>query len=270
MSKYEELKKLKEQLNIVIDGVENYPTDGPSVVIANHNCLMDIFYLPLSLPEQSVSLISSRLLYKKELERQQTVNRYLDAFPIEAHGGKAYSKLCLKYAVEILKNNISLNIFPEGAYVEENIVYRGRTGASRILFEGKRNGVNPNLVPVAIKVINDNLDMDSFTPSLDNRVEVSIMKPIDYEEYYEKFYTTDDDLQRNLALHYPIDLSMIGISQIIGKDYVNEYIKLRPRETMILPCGEQIPISEAIQSEYISSYEEELSKLSKKLIKTLR
>lgn len=270
MSKLEELKKLREQLNIEINGLENYPTEGPNVVISNHNCLMDIFYLPLSIPEDSVSLISSRLLYKRELERQQAVNKYLYAFPIEAHGGKEYSKLCLKYALEILKNNISVNIFPEGAYVEEDIVYRGRTGASRILFSGKREGLNPNLVPVAIKVINDNLDMDSFTPSLDNRVEVSIMKPIDYEEYYESFYSTDNAELRNIALHYPIDLSMIGISQIIGKDYVNEYIKLRPRETMILPSGEQIPISEARQSEYISSYEEELSKRSKELIKTLK
>ena len=145
-TKLEELKELRDQLNISINGLNNYQVGEPNLIICNHNCLMDIFYLPSVLPEETVSLVSARLMYKKDPERKKMVNRYLNAMPIEAHGGRLYSSLCLKYATELLCNNISLNIFPEGAYVPENIIYRGRTGASRILFYARKNGIKPNLI----------------------------------------------------------------------------------------------------------------------------
>lgn len=117
MSKLEELKKLREYLNIQIINKDNYPKDYPSVIITNHNRLMDIFYVPAAIDEDIVSLISARLVYKKDFDRLEMVNRYLNAFPIEAHGGKAYSEMCLRYARNLLMSGKSLSIFPEGAYI---------------------------------------------------------------------------------------------------------------------------------------------------------
>lgn len=87
MNKLEELKKLREHVNLVVKNLDNYPKDEINVLVSNHNCLMDIFYLPMALPEEIISLISARLVYKNENNRKEIVNRYLNAMPIEAHGG---------------------------------------------------------------------------------------------------------------------------------------------------------------------------------------
>ncbi len=87
MNKLEELKKLREQVNLSVINLDNYPKNQINVLVSNHNCLMDIFYLPMALPEEIVSLISARLVYKKENNRKGIVDKYLNAMPIEAHGG---------------------------------------------------------------------------------------------------------------------------------------------------------------------------------------
>ena len=97
-NKLDELKKLKNDL-IKVNGLENIDNKIPSIIISNHNCLMDIFYLPLVLNNEIVSLISPRLIYKKVENRQETVNKYLYAMPIEAHGGKTYSNICIKQSI---------------------------------------------------------------------------------------------------------------------------------------------------------------------------
>ena len=98
MSKLEELKKLKEQLQLEIVGKNNIPSDAPSVIISNHNRLMDIFYLPFAFDEDIISLVSARLVYKQDQDRLSYINKYLNAFPIEAHGGKTYSNIPLPKA----------------------------------------------------------------------------------------------------------------------------------------------------------------------------
>jgi len=105
------LIQLKEMLNLEIEGRENFPTDAPSVVIANHNCLKDIFYVPAALPNNSVSLISSRLVYKNIKERKKAIHDLLYPMPIEAHGGGGYAEICLKYAAKLLRNGCTLSIF---------------------------------------------------------------------------------------------------------------------------------------------------------------
>ena len=57
MNKLEELKKLREHVNLVVKNLDNYPKDEINVLVSNHNCLMDIFYLPMALPEEIISLM---------------------------------------------------------------------------------------------------------------------------------------------------------------------------------------------------------------------
>lgn len=52
-------------------------------------------------------------------QEKKAFNEYLYTMPMEAHGGKKYSSLCLEYITELVKNGIDISIFPEGAYVEE-------------------------------------------------------------------------------------------------------------------------------------------------------
>lgn len=268
-SKLEELKKLREELNITLNGLENYKVGEPNLVICNHNCLMDIFYLPTVIPEDTVSLVSARLIYKKELERKKMVNKYLNAMPIEAHGGRVYSGICLKYATDILCNNISLNIFPEGAYVDENIIYRGRTGASRILFYARQKGIQPNLIPVSINIKNEIKDLDNYYPN-DDEVEINILEPINYDDAYYQFIESKNIELKNAALHKPIDDGMRLIAESINRPYINEYIQLRPKNNVIFDDGSTLDTTVAQSLYYIYNYYKKLDIEKEKYVKILK
>ncbi len=267
MNKLAELKKLRDTLNVEINGLENLDRNSSNLFIANHNCLKDIFYLPMVLPMESVSLISARLLYKRDEKRQAMVNKYLYAMPIEAHGGPHYSQMCLDHAQNLLQNNISLSIFPEGAYVEENVIYRGRTGASRIVYFSRNNGTHVNLVPVAIDINIDNLDDYDLIP--EDMVQITILEPIDYEQAYYNYQYSLTNEDKNVNLHKPIDEAMAKIAKILGREYVNDYIKLRPKNNVIFPNGETILTEQAQRKDLMLCYDNALAEREKMLVRTL-
>lgn len=264
MTKLEELKKIREKIDLEVKGIDNYDLKTPTIFIANHNCLLDIFYLPMSIPIEIVSLISSRLIYKKENSRQEMVNKYLNSFPIEAHGGMKYANMCLEYAGELLKEGMSLSIFPEGAYIQDCVIHKGRTGATRILYNARSNDLKINLVPVSISIDKNGIDLDDYS-HFDKSVIVTILKPIDYEEEYYKYINTDDMVEKNQCLHIPIDKGMKQIASNLGIEYKDEYIKLRPKGNVIFADGTTVQTDQAIEESYISQYEEEL----KQKVKTL-
>lgn len=199
MNKLEELNELRKQVNLVVKNIDNYPKNEINVLVSNHNCLMDIFYLPMALPEEIISLISARLVYKNEKDRKKMVNKYLHAFPIEAHGGIKYTNMCLEHATRILESEKSVNIFPEGAYVSEKKVFRGHTGSSRIIYQARNKGKQVNLIPVSI-YISRNDDLDNYNMVGDN-VEVTVLPSIDYEEAYYSYKYAQNEEEMNKFLH---------------------------------------------------------------------
>lgn len=267
-NKLDELKKLKNDL-IKVNGLENIDNKIPSIIISNHNCLMDIFYLPLVLNNEIVSLISPRLIYKKIENRQETVNKYLYAMPIEAHGGKTYSNICINKATELLNNNISLNIFPEGAYInDQTTVYRGRTGATRILFNAVKQGTKANIIPAAINIKNiTDLDCYEFN---EKEVEITILPPIEYESAFNKFSNTEDTNIKNEALHQVTDEGMKAIAQALNRLYKNEYIELYKKGNVIFEDGKTINIEDAQNQIYINKYNNELTNRQKIITKQIK
>ncbi len=266
-SKLEVLKKLREQINLEVKGLENYDTTVPNLIIANHNCLMDIFCLPMSLPEEVISLISARLIYKKELARQQMVETYLQAMPIEAHGGAFYSDACLDSASKLLQEGHSVSIFPEGAYVEENVIYKGRTGATRILYTARAKGIKANLIPVAIDIKKTKSTLDSYEPPV-SKVTVSILHPINYEDSYENYIHSHNRELKNIYLHQPIDEGMRKIADRLGREYKDEYIVLQSKGNVIFANGEIIAVENANTRAAYTRYNTELEERSKRIKKS--
>ena len=264
MSKLETLKKLRNELDIQINGKDNYPKDVPCVIITNHNRLLDIFYTPLAFDNDIVSLISARLVYKQDLSRLEVVNKYLNAFPIEAHGGNKYSNMCLDYASKILDNKINLSICPEGAYLEgKDYVYKGRTGAIRILFKSLDNNNFSYLLPVSID-IETNKELDCYNVGKD-KVKIEILNPIDPINYYKDFNDSYEK-EKNVILHKMIKEGMQNISKSLNREYLDEYIELYPKGNVIFNEGITIPKEEAQDKIYIEKYNNDLNKLSLKLI----
>lgn len=266
MNKKERLEELKGKLNLIVEGKENYPKDYSSIIVANHNSLKDIFYLPFGFDDEIVSLVSSRLIYKRDLERQVLVRKYLNAFPIEAHGGNSYSELCLENASKLISAGISCNIFPEGAYIDDKEnVYKGRTGAARILFKSIENGYLPHFIPVSIDVESSSKDLDDYNLDGD-KVTIKILEPIDYssELYdYKQCYNKEGE---NKILHSVTDRAMKSIADSLGRTYQDEYIELFKKGNVIFENGDVIDTEVAQKNNYINRYEMELENRVLKLI----
>ncbi len=227
-SKLEQLKKLREKLNMEVEGIENYPKDEKVLMIANHQCLMDIFYLPCATLSPQISVVSSRLTFKQIELRQKTLNTYLHTMPIETGGGRMYADICINHIVDVFANagGINLNIFPEGAYLPgQNVVYRGKTGAARILFQTRDKNVDVKLLPIAIQHNNPILDVDSYAIEefCNHPVKIQVLEPIDYEEWYYQYKNSTTKEETNHAMHAVIDQGLSQIAKTINLPYMNQY-----------------------------------------------
>lgn len=267
MNKLEELKKLRNQVNLIIKNVDNYPKGEINVLVSNHNCLMDIFYLPMSLPEEIISFISARLIYKNESDRKDVVNKYLYAMPIEAHGGSVYSNICLEQATKFLINGKSISIFPEGAYVYDKKIFKGRTGASRIAYNARNTGKKVNLVPISIYV-SRNDDLDSYNKVGDN-AEITILPAIDYEESYYNYKHSKTKEEMNMFLHQPIDNAMRCIANSLNIPYDDNYIELRAKGNVMFDDGSVVDVNIAQNSEFVNRYNNELNGRFLRLLKSM-
>jgi len=257
MGKLDILKCIRDEINISIEGSENINYDSPCLFVSNHNCLMDIFYLPMSIDVPIVDMISARLIYKKVFDRQKMVNDCLYSMPIEAHGGKVYSDMCLDSGISLLNSGISLGIFPEGAYLSGNNIYRGRTGASRILFGAMDKGIDVNLIPVGINVFGD-YDLDSYI--FDDRViNIRILPNIKCDNWYDMFKEGNSFSDRNNALHGPIDICMKSIADAMDRPYINDYIELYPKGNVIFSNGDTVLTGLAQNPEFVNEYNMELN-----------
>jgi len=143
------LQTIGREMAITTHGFDDMPED-PNVFVANHACMRDIFAIPASLPEDCDVVISSRLAYKNSsvdtAVRRLVIENALHTIPLEVHGGKEYLEVGLKMARQALLDGRSLLIFPEGAYTGDAQVTKGRTGASRILFEASIGGGETQLI----------------------------------------------------------------------------------------------------------------------------
>lgn len=238
------LQTIGREMAITTHGFDDIP-EGPNVFVANHACMRNIFAIPASLPEDCDVVISSRLAYKNSsvdtAVRRLMIENALHTIPLEVHGGKEYLKTGLEMARRALLDGRSLLIFPEGAYTGDAQVTKGRTGASRILFDANVGGVEPNLLPVGIRYEPWPTDLDAYIPQ-DEQIDITLCDPIDYTNAYQKYATSTDRESRRQALRAPIDMAMRAIAEATDLPYIDEPIELWPRKTMILESGEEVPI----------------------------
>lgn len=238
------LQTIGREMAITTHGFDDMPED-PNVFVANHACMRDIFAIPASLQEDCDVVIGSRLAYKNSsvdtAVRRLVIENALHTIPLEVHGGKEYLEVGLKMARQALLDGRSLLIFPEGAYTGDAQVTKGRTGASRILFEASIGGVKPNLLPVGIHYEPWPTDLDAYIHQ-DEQIDITLCDPIDYTKAYQKYTTSTDHESRRQALRAPMDMAMRAIAEATDLPYIDKPIELWQRKTMILESGEEVPI----------------------------
>lgn len=233
--KRKELLKLREKLNIIVKGKENYKSDEVNILVSNHSSFLDYFYVPAAIDDDIVSIIKPVLYYGKNEERSENINKYLNAMPFEYHAGPDINNYNINSAVYLLNCFKSIHIFPEGAHSPyENCVNKGRNGAVRCVFGAKQSGNKVNLIPVGIKT---NDSVDNF------KIEVNILPQIDYSEDYMKYLSIANLKERKEILYKVTKEAMTSIASALDYDYIDERIKLE-NKAIILPNGNYIDEAE--------------------------
>lgn len=243
-----QLERIAEEFDLTVNSVEQYPTDKPSLIVANHTSMKDIFTISAALPEATKIVLSSRLMWKaNNIEtslRRLMIEQTLHGIPLEVHSGQERLRAGFEMAKRALSEGWSVIIFPEGAYTGDGHVTKGRTGATRILFDATQEGIDAHLLPVGIRTELNTDRLDDFVPDGDVSV-ISIGTPIDYHEYYDAFSQATCHDEKKLALRAPIDAAMQAAATLAGYPYLDEYIWLRPRDTVVLESGEEVPLGRA-------------------------
>lgn len=268
MSKFSNLQELRKQMNLEVKGLDNFPLDCNSLIVSNHACFMDIFYVPSALPVEVVEILSSRAVFKPVIERKETIKKFLNVIPLEMQGGSDYSNVGIKYATELLSGGLNLVIFPEGVYDPgKDVVYRGRTGAARILLNAReKTNRKINLVPVSINIKNEVLDVNSYK-TLDNVVSVNILPSINYEDEFNRFTSANCSRdEANDILHSITDKAMSVIAKDLGQEYKEDYRTLEPKNAVVFDDGSSLPKEEAKDSIYLELYDGMIDRYTKGML----
>ncbi|SMB98322.1 1-acyl-sn-glycerol-3-phosphate acyltransferase [Thermanaeromonas toyohensis ToBE] len=123
-----------------VKGQENFPLEGPAVVVSNHVSLWDPVAVGVAIPRPV------RFMAKEELFRipfLAQLLRALGAFPVRR--GRS-DRQALKESLEILRSGQVLGMFPEGTRVRTGELGAFHGGAALLSLK-----TGAPLVPVAVK-----------------------------------------------------------------------------------------------------------------------
>lgn len=122
-----------------VNGLENFPLDGPVIVAANHVTNFDVFPMQLSLP-RPIFYMGKAELFNNPLT--DVLFRNLGAFPVtrEKKDPWAYN-----HALKVLEHGQTLGMFPEGTRSRGRGLGVAKTGVARMSIE-----TGTPIVPMAI------------------------------------------------------------------------------------------------------------------------
>ena len=137
-------------------------SDGPVVIVANHDSMLDGFVLVAAFPERDLTFLSAAHLFERPL-----VGRFLragGALPVQSPSGDFGS---LKRAISTLQNGGAIAVFPEGGIARTEIL----GGAAYLALKA-----NALVVPVKIKGAREALPLGRALPRR-TPIEVVVGKP---------------------------------------------------------------------------------------------
>ncbi|QGP93709.1 Bifunctional protein Aas [Neomoorella glycerini] len=145
-----------------VQGRENFPLEGPVIVIANHISYLDPVAVGVAAPR------TVRFMAKEELFHIPVVNwiiKGLHAFPVRR--GRS-DRAALKAALEVLQDGQVLGMFPEGTRSKDGRLLPFQHGAALLALK-----TGAPLLPVAVKNTN--------RVFRGGRIKVIIGRPLKFE-----------------------------------------------------------------------------------------
>ena len=194
-----------------VEGLENFPEDGPAIMASNHLSFSDSFFFPLVVPRHITFLAKSDYFTGRGLKGWLTKSFFagVGQVPVDRSGGRA-SEAAIRTGVRILGDGKLLGIYPEGTRSPNGTLYRGKTGIARMALEA---GVP--VIPLAMNNTYEIQPPGTKRPRL-HRVGIRIGTPLDFSRYEG----LEDD---RFVLRSLTDEVMYELMLLSGQDYVDMY-----------------------------------------------
>ena len=111
-----------------VEGLENFPDDGPAILASNHLSFSDSIFLPLVCKRHITFLAKAEYFTGKGIKGWATraFMKGVGQVPIDRSGG---ADAALNTAKRVLGENELLGIYPEGTRSPDGRLYRGKTGS---------------------------------------------------------------------------------------------------------------------------------------------
>jgi 1-acyl-sn-glycerol-3-phosphate acyltransferase len=149
---------------VKVVGIENIPTGGGVIVCSNHISDFDPIILGVGI-NRKLNFMAKIELFR--IPVLKNILRNLGTFPVNRGRGDTEA---IKTALNILKNNEVLAMFPEGTRAKNNIVPKAKYGIAVLAYKS-----GAKILPVSIKTKDSNI-------RLFKEVKITILKSISKEE----------------------------------------------------------------------------------------
>lgn len=160
---------------IRITGQENIPSSGPVVFAPTHRSRWDALLVGLVGHQTTGRYLRFMVTADECFGIQGWAIKRLGGFPVDV---KRPAIATLRHGVQLLQNQQTLVIFPEGDIFREKQVQRLKPGLARLALQAEHS--KPNL---DVKVLPIYLAYDSPCPSFGSQVEVRIGQPLSVRNY---------------------------------------------------------------------------------------
>lgn len=160
---------------INITGQENIPTSGPVVFAPTHRSRWDALLVGLVGHQATGRYLRFMVTADECMGLQGWAIKRLGGFPVDV---RRPAIATLRHGVQLLKNQQTLVIFPEGDIFRKKQIQRLKPGLARLALRAEQS--TPNL---DVKVLPIYLDYDSPRPTFGSNVEVRIGQPLAVSNY---------------------------------------------------------------------------------------
>jgi len=192
------------------DGRANIPKNNPFIVAANHVSYFETLLLPIIIVPETNKKIHALVnsYYWGNFFTRYFLNLWecIPVFVEKSEKDRSKNKKAFKVALNWLKKNEIIMIFPEGKRGDGRRLQKGYTGVARLALQSKAP-----VLPVGVigsdKVMPKGASFPRFA-----RCEVKIGKPMRFPQHYNKKINEK-------ALHEVTRSIMKEIAKLIGQEY---------------------------------------------------
>lgn len=184
-------------------GLDNVPSGGGAILVANHLSALDTLLLPIVVPNRKLVFLGKAELFDRWYSAW--FFRAVGVIPVRRGRGSP-AEDALRAAVAALRQGQLVGIFPEGTRSPDGRLYRGKTGVARMALQAR-------VAVIPVGIVGTRKERGAGRK---RRIEIRFGKPLDFGRYHG--HPDDRFVARAVT-----DEVMYEIMLLSGQEYVDEY-----------------------------------------------